>query len=186
MTTQIDKAIAYIKLKGAARSDALAEHLGVKLSLISALLNAPCKDGRLVSCSIERPGKPKINEYRIGCGQAPRHDDFVRRPPARATTPARRAETKPAVSETKPREAETKTAIRETPPPAAVTPTPAPAPTAKPLHTDRQLFTPADLVVALNSKGEMALSFDHVDIKLTPALARELGEFFFATEPAWR
>lgn len=173
MSTQVDKAMDFIKAKSSARSDAIAEHLGIKLAQVAVILNAPCKDGRLVSCKVERPGKPAINEYRIGGGMRPAEFTFIAagkrgRPAAIETKPAT-AETKAAPPAPPAPKAETKTPERETPPPAAA----------------RSTHHAQELAVAITHLGQMTITFDHLDIQLTPALTRRLGEFFSATDTVW-
>jgi hypothetical protein len=77
------KAIAFVRDLGSARSDAIAAHLGVPIKAVVPMLKPSVEAGALTACLIERPGKAKVTEYRIGAGKPP----VVGRPPLAARKP---------------------------------------------------------------------------------------------------
>lgn len=64
-------AIDFIRKQGAARADAIAKAIGKPIDWVSAALNGPTKDGVLVVCKVEVPGRRAINEYRISASGKP-------------------------------------------------------------------------------------------------------------------
>ncbi len=63
--SDFDKALALIAKKGTARTDSVADHLGIAPEAVAELLHPAIESGYLVSCTILRPGKPDSAEYRV-------------------------------------------------------------------------------------------------------------------------
>lgn len=89
--SQTQDALDYIRSKGTARSDEIAAACGLRLAVVSALLWQSVKDGLLVTCKVERPRKPPMNEYRFAAGAGGKAVDFkpLTRTAGQARTEAR-------------------------------------------------------------------------------------------------
>lgn len=63
------KAIEYIRKQGNARTDEIAEHLGIDRGAVQPLLHSYVKSGDLITCLVTVPGKKhQLTQYRIGSG----------------------------------------------------------------------------------------------------------------------
>ena len=67
-TNKTEMAIEFIAKKGTARSEDIAQISGFKSHEVAVRLHPFVTGGVLVSCRVQRPGKPSCNEYRLGTG----------------------------------------------------------------------------------------------------------------------
>lgn len=91
--TKVDRAMALIKKLGRARSDEIAEHLEIPIGNVVPLLQDRLRSGALVSCKVERPGKPPVSEFRLSASgpTGRRPEDFGKAVTSKVAIPPRPA-----------------------------------------------------------------------------------------------
>lgn len=204
-TTKTQKAIDFIAKQGAARSDAIAKHLGIEAKNVAPLLFAATQKGFLVTCQVQMPGKPPMNEYRLSAGAVPtewRNFKIKRGVMPRLPTDDRTSSLPMEVGRTAQPAVAKNTGSASS---SATTSTPAegravmkspgaPAATSRPLGADVKParatpgLTPADdlpFFFALDHRGVLNLSIGGHAFELSLSQTRAIGRFLVNTESAW-
>jgi hypothetical protein len=65
--TQAEQAVELIRKLGVMRSTEIEAELGIQSA--ASVLQLKVADGTLITCKVERPGKPPVNEYRISAAE---------------------------------------------------------------------------------------------------------------------
>lgn len=195
--SNVDKAIAYITQHPGARSPELAKHLGIPITNVNPTLAPLVAAGFLITCKVDQPGKPPMNEYRISSTVADNNVSWKEfRIARKAGTPLTKAPERPprvplsAVAPRVPLAAaapvpagETNPAEAETKQPASVTPAPkAKTPPAQP----RLIRVAPKVVFMVDSTGQLRIEIpDHPPIVCSRDETRDAGTLLIATEPVW-
>lgn len=192
--SKIEKAIAYITKHPGARSPDIEAACGIKSA--TALLSDVVDAGYLVTCKVERPGKPPMNEYRLSATVAANKVSWAefrisrrtRERPTRAVSRPPRNAAPPVVA---PRKTETPLPV-EAPTPARGTPMKAvrldDGRIGRVPDTSKLMPIEATprVVFMVDSVGRLRIEIpDHPAIVCSRDETRDAGTLLIATEPVW-
>jgi len=155
-------AIAYISTRAGARTDEIAEATEIDRNSLASLLGPAVTAGVLLTCKVEQPGKPPMNEYRVACGASLQPFKEFHFPNKPAEAP------KPAATEAPPIKVDVSiVGSKKQPAPKRATP------------DQIRMVIDQDAAVTLHTE-------DGFSLELTPAQTLAVGDFFACTEQLWR
>lgn len=191
--TLIERAAAYIRVNGSARSPELAEHLKVKAGAIAACLAPAVQAGFFVTCRVGmEESQRSVNEYRLSaqvseCSQTWGEFKHARRnaiPEKPLKTPGARPPRVPQtdVQHTAPAAQTANTAFAKSAADSPCTEWPI-TERATPAAADQR--TPERIVFMLDTNGRLRIELGGKTILLSNEETRDVGELLVASEPIW-